>query len=230
MAERPEKTTQQMLREPFPEEIVGKLPRITCRDCRQAGGKVCNKHQKSKCAECGAWITGAHMHLDYVGHAAVTDRLLQVDPKWNWEPMALDEHGAPLVQARGNTCRMWIKLTIDGVTRLGVGTCGANKDEAEKELIGDAIRNAAMRFGVALDLWSKENLAAEDETEKPKPAEGTEALVDDFEAKLEMSESATEIRALGKGIAAAVLEFNLTDEQTEYLRGVMKARLEAVAA
>ena len=27
-----------------------------------------------------------------------------------------------------------------------------------KERIGDAIRNAAMRFGVALDLWSKEEL------------------------------------------------------------------------
>jgi hypothetical protein len=27
-----------------------------------------------------------------------------------------------------------------------------------KERIGDAIRNAAMRFGIALDLWSKEEL------------------------------------------------------------------------
>jgi hypothetical protein len=88
--------------------------------------------------------------LDYVGHAAVTDRLLQVDAGWSWEPYALDEHGLPAVDKEGN---LWIRLTIDGVTRPGVGD-GKNA----KERISDAIRNAAMRFGVALDLWAKEDL------------------------------------------------------------------------
>lgn len=88
--------------------------------------------------------------LDYVGHAAVTDRLLTVDPEWAWEPMALDQFGSPMVDKEGN---LWIRLTVCGVTRLGVGD-GKNM----KERVGDAIRNAAMRFGVALDLWAKENL------------------------------------------------------------------------
>jgi hypothetical protein len=88
--------------------------------------------------------------LDYVGHAAVTDRLLSVDPNWSWEPMALDQFGSPFCDKEGN---LWIKLTVCGVTRLGVGD-GKNM----KERVGDAIRNAAMRFGVALDLWAKENL------------------------------------------------------------------------
>ena len=88
--------------------------------------------------------------LDYVGHAAVTDRLLTVDPEWSWEPMATDDNGLPAFDRSGN---LWIKLTICGVTRLGVGD-GKNA----KEVVGDAIRNAAMRFGVALDLWAKENL------------------------------------------------------------------------
>lgn len=88
--------------------------------------------------------------LDYVGHAAVTDRLLTVDPTWTWEPFAIDEHGLPLPDQAGN---LWIRLTICGVTRIGVGD-GKNM----KERIGDAIRNAAMRFGVALDLWAKEDL------------------------------------------------------------------------
>lgn len=87
--------------------------------------------------------------LDYVGHAAVTDRLLTVDPNWSWEPFALGPDGLPAVQG-GN---LWIRLTVCGVTRIGVGD-GKNP----KECIGDAIRNAAMRFGVALDLWAKENL------------------------------------------------------------------------
>ena len=88
--------------------------------------------------------------LDYVGHAAVTDRLLAVDPYWSWEPMALDQFGSPQCDRDGN---LWIKLTICGVTRLGVGD-----GKSMKERVGDAIRNAAMRFGVALDLWAKENL------------------------------------------------------------------------
>lgn len=88
--------------------------------------------------------------LDYVGHAAVTDRLLAVDPDWTWEPMAVDQFGSPQCDRDGN---LWIRLTVCGVTRLGVGD-GKNM----KERVGDAIRNAAMRFGVALDLWAKENL------------------------------------------------------------------------
>ena len=37
--------------------------------------------------------------------------------------------------------------------RIGVGD-----GKSAKECIGDAIRNAAMRFGVALDLWAKDDL------------------------------------------------------------------------
>ena len=60
--------------------------------------------------------------------------------------------------------------TVCGVTRIGVGD-----GKSMKELIGDAIRNAAMRFGVALDLWSKEELESvhpEDvhKATAPKPA------------------------------------------------------------
>ncbi len=114
--------------------------------------------------------------LDYVGHAAVTDRLLEVDPRWTWEPLGLQENGLPATDLGGN---LWIKLTVNGVTRIGVGD-GKNA----KECISDAIRNAAMRFGVALDLWSKEELEStladpslknERVTSKPviKPAVGS---------------------------------------------------------
>lgn len=91
--------------------------------------------------------------LDYVGHAAVTDRLLTIDPAWSWEPLAVDEQGLPLLDRAGN---LWIKLTVCGVTRIGVGD-----GKSAKEVIGDALRNAAMRFGVALDLWTKDELESE---------------------------------------------------------------------
>jgi hypothetical protein len=88
--------------------------------------------------------------LSYVGHAATTDRLLAVDPNWSWEPVAFDEQGLPAFDARKG---LWIRLTVCGVTRYGYGD-----GSSVKECIGDAIRNAAMRFGVALDLWSRDEL------------------------------------------------------------------------
>lgn len=151
----PEQTTR--LREPFGPEQVGLLPRITCKPCSDASGRCCAEHKKSKCGECGNYITERHMHLDYVGHGAVTDRLLDVDPEWSWEPLSFDQAGMPtfVYDQKSNPVSLWIKLTVGGVTRLGVGSCPSGQPDAEKVLIGDALRNAAMRFGVALDLWIK---------------------------------------------------------------------------
>lgn len=146
-----EQTWAQQLREPFPAAFIGKLPKPTKAD-----------NPKGKCSECGGWHGLPAVHLDYVGHAAVTDRLLQVDPAWTWKPLAFTPEGLPALDRVGN---LWIKLTISGVTRLGVGD-GKNA----KECIGDAIRNAAMRFGVALDLWAKEDLHAfEQASEDARP-------------------------------------------------------------
>lgn len=100
---------------------------------------------------------GGTIVLDYMGHADVTDELLKHDPLWNWEPVAFDADGRPLVDRDSNGWPrgLWIRLTVHGHTRLGYGTCAPGKGDAVKELIGDALRNAAMRFGVALALWSK---------------------------------------------------------------------------
>ena len=95
------------------------------------------------------------LQLDYVSHAWVTDRLLQVDPMWTWEPVAFDSDGLPKFDNNGG---LWIKLTVCGVTRYGYGEPqGRDKFDACKGAIGNAIRVAALRFGVALDLWAKES-------------------------------------------------------------------------
>ena len=167
------------LREPFPPEYVGKLPRVTCRKCNQRGTPAASTRRPSARMR-QLLISERHIHLDYVGHADVTIRLLDVDPEWAWAPKATDpdpellkaamaiaatpeivrmviENAPPKFEtdANGNPVGLWIKLTVGGVTRLGVGSCPSNQNDAEKVLIGDALRNAAMRFGVALDLWAK---------------------------------------------------------------------------
>jgi len=100
--------------------------------------------------------------LDYVGHAAVTDRLIHVDAEWTWTPLGCDEHGLPKLREVNGNAELWITLTVGGRSMIGVGTAQSKKQELSKELIGDAIRNAAMRMGVALDLWSKSDLDVAD--------------------------------------------------------------------
>lgn len=158
-----------ILRQPFAPEQIGKLPKISCRACSKAPGKVCSDHSKSKCKACGNYITTAHVDLDYVGHAGVTDRLLQADPTWTWEPLTIGDDGVPVINVANGEATMWIRMTVNGVTRIGVGSAPAQSFELHKQLISDAIRNVAMRFGVALDLWSKEPLPEAMEHDDPTP-------------------------------------------------------------
>jgi hypothetical protein len=148
------------LRRPFTPEQTGKLPKVTCGEC--SNPKVeCTKHQRRRCRTCQAYVSTQHIHVDFVGHAHVTERLLEVDPQWYWEPVALNANGIPATDDNGG---MWIRLTVAGMTRLGYGHAnGKRGGDAVKETIGDAIRNAAMRFGVALDLWKKEPAAPVDD-------------------------------------------------------------------
>ncbi|MDE1907620.1 MAG: hypothetical protein KGH75_14335 [Rhodospirillales bacterium] len=134
-----------LLRAPFPDNQVGVLPKPYSKDAPKEWCNVCRTKHGMPAA-----------HLNYVGHAALTHRLLDADPSWTWEPLAHDERGLPLMDAAGG---MWIRLTVCGVTRLGYGDADGKKGpSAVKEIIGDALRNAGMRFGMALEFWHKGDL------------------------------------------------------------------------
>ena len=163
------KTGLELMREPFAPHLISKLPKGT------KAQNECDPGQKKNCSICGGWHHPQIKHLDYVGHAALTDRLLDADPTWTWEPMAKTEQGLPAFDASGG---LWIRLTVCGVTRLGYGNAEkksfGDAGAREKEIIGDALRNAGMRFGAALDLWHKGDLHIEAEEDgnaisKPPP-------------------------------------------------------------
>jgi hypothetical protein len=149
------------MREDFPSHQISKLPKPT-----KAQTEALKENFKIgiRCPVCQGWHHKDVIHLDYVGHAALTDRLLDCDPGWTWEPCAMGPDGLPAFDKTGG---LWIRLTVCGVTRLGYGNAaakpGADPGAREKECIGDALRNAAMRFGAALDLWHKGKLHAEDD-------------------------------------------------------------------
>lgn len=150
------------LRLAFSANHISKLPKPTK---AQTEAVKADFKKGIRCKDCGSWHHPDVVHLDYVGHAALTDRLLDTDPEWSWEPLALRD-GLPAFDQSGG---LWIRLTVCGVSRLGYGHAaakpGIDPGAREKEVIGDALRNAAMRFGAALDLWHKGDLHAEEEEE-----------------------------------------------------------------
>ncbi|MEU9761829.1 hypothetical protein AB0D98_19195 [Streptomyces sp. NPDC047987] len=129
------------LREPFLPTEIRHLPRVWCQACKNSRGQGCQKHTIVKCEKCNQKMPrNGHIDLAYVGHAEATNRLLNVDPFWDWEPLTVDERGLPQVDGyRG----LWIRLTVCGMSRLGYGHAGDKTGgDAVKETIGDAIRNA----------------------------------------------------------------------------------------
>jgi len=114
-----------------------------------------------------------NIQLDYVGHAEITKILIEIDPLWDWRPLKIDDDGLPAYRVENGMAHMAGELTLLGHTRLAVGSAPHNKQDLLKELVSDFIRNAAMRFGVALSLWSKEEWS--DSPAPAKPAKKTAA-------------------------------------------------------
>jgi hypothetical protein len=163
-----DKDRLKLLRVPFEPNQINRLPKPT----KAQTDEVKRDFKKGvRCAECGGWHHPKVVHLDYVGHAALTDRLLEVDPEWSWEPFAVDQMGLPALDANGG---MWIKLTVCGVTRIGYGDANGKKGgDAIKEVIGDALRNVGMRFGCALNLWHKGELHQDEPKEQAQKLDDT---------------------------------------------------------
>lgn len=168
----------------------------------------------------------------YTGHALVTDRILDVDRFWTWEPVAFTEQGLPQFDALGG---LWIKLTICGVTRYGYGDAEAKKGpNAIKEAIGDAIRNAALRFGVSIDLWGANfrsgfddqgNLIYSDHPQEERPRiNGEKELASQFSASIEKAKSLDDLRTLWTRTGSAHKVGQLSAEAFGVLTDLMSAR------
>lgn len=139
-------------------------------------------------------------NLVYMGHAEVTLALIDADPQWSWRPLAMDmESGQPKIIKDNNLFILWGYLTVCGVERLCVGTCEARKAEWAKEIIGDLLRNGALRFGIGTKLWSKAIDADPGSSirreQPPAPSSPNAALFDKVK-KCAGTELATELKQL----------------------------------
>ena len=100
------------------------------------------------------------INLAYVSHAEITRILIEIDPMWNWKPVAWQD-GRPATHEANGMITMWATLTLLGKDLIGVGSVRSDKPDYEKELIGDFLRNAAMRFGICLSLWTKQDQSSQ---------------------------------------------------------------------
>lgn len=163
----------------------------------------------------------AGMLLDFVGHAAVTQRLLEVDNEWTWEPIGFDTSGLPAFDEHGG---LWIRLSVAGVTRIGYGEPIGKGDwhDKRKAAIGNAIRNAAMRFGVALDLWAQDDITTT--FVEPKPV-ADEAKLLEWQEEILACKDMPDLMKVGEDIGRYVV----TDVDKKELLDLWTTRKEEVS-
>jgi hypothetical protein len=89
-----------------------------------------------------------HM-VEYVEWHAVADILDRVAPTWS--------HSVRGIVQIGDMVAVTAAITIDGVTREGVGTGTADNETGIKKAEHDALKRASIKFGIARELYQRES-------------------------------------------------------------------------
>ncbi|MEZ5347306.1 MAG: Rad52/Rad22 family DNA repair protein [Pyrinomonadaceae bacterium] len=93
--------------------------------------------------------------VDYVEWHTVADILDETTPDWAHEIKAIDQIGSIVTVIAA--------ITIDGVTRQGIGTGFAESETGIKKAEHDALKRAAVKFGIARELYKNETDESENE-------------------------------------------------------------------
>ena len=88
-------------------------------------------------------------YVDYVEWHTVADILDETAPNWN--------HTVKDIRQIGDIFTVTVAITIDGITREGIGTGTADSELGIKKAEHDALKRAAVKFGIARDLYKKES-------------------------------------------------------------------------
>lgn len=92
-------------------------------------------------------------YVDYVEWHTVADILDETAPNWN--------HTVKDIRQIGDIFTVTVAITIDNVTREGIGTGNAESELGIKKAEHDALKRAAVKFGIARELYKKESDAIE---------------------------------------------------------------------
>ncbi len=86
--------------------------------------------------------------VDYVEWHTVADILDEIAPKWS--------HSVRDIREIGDILTVTVAITIDGITREGIGTGAVSTELGIKKAEHDALKRAAVKFGIARELYKKE--------------------------------------------------------------------------
>lgn len=86
--------------------------------------------------------------VDYIEWHTVADILDELAPDWG--------HSVKDIRQIGNLVTVIVAITIDGVTREGIGTGPAESEIGIKKAEHDALKRAAVKFGIARELYKKD--------------------------------------------------------------------------
>src|ERR671926_1733483 len=100
-----------------------------------------------------------HM-VEYVEWHTVADILDRIAPTWS--------HAVRGIVQIGEMVAVTCAITIDGVTREGVGTGNADNETGIKKAEHDALKRAAIKFGIARELYQRESEVIEKEGTAPQ--------------------------------------------------------------
>ena len=103
-----------------------------------------------------------HM-VEYVEWHTVADILDRVAPTWS--------HSVRGIVQIGDMVAVTAAITIDGVTREGVGTGTADNETGIKKAEHDALKRAAIKFGIARELYQRESEIIESSGAGPQPGD-----------------------------------------------------------
>src|SRR5215510_14600429 len=92
---------------------------------------------------------GQTHYVDYVEWHTVADLLDRIVHDWS--------HAVRSIVQIGDFVAATAAITINGVTREGVGTGTADSETGIKKAEHDALKRAAVKFGVARDLYRRES-------------------------------------------------------------------------
>lgn len=97
--------------------------------------------------------------VEYVEWHTVADILDETAPNWS--------HTVKDIKALGDFVVVTVAISIDGVTREGIGTGSARSEMGIKKAEHDALKRAAVKFGIARDLYKRETDEARGQIERP---------------------------------------------------------------
>lgn len=103
-----------------------------------------------------------HM-VEYVEWHTVADILDRIAPTW--------QHAVRNVVQLGDIAVVTAAITIDGVTREGVGTGTSESEMGIKKAEHDALKRAAVKFGIARELYQRESEVIERQGAATQPGQ-----------------------------------------------------------